>query len=157
MTPVGDARTVGKVRLATGEPVVPRTLIAIGMTLTLASVGVHVHVHGAAAQEADTGSTRPVAELPVSLERMQRRIDKIARAGDDAILLRLTSYVDVFARAPGIALFRPTFDLELGPIPYGAPTHAEMIAAMTPRQWRPPLVRLDGVVGLTMRSLNSPR
>ena len=155
MTPVGDARTVGQVRLATGEPVVPRTLIAIGMTLTLASVG--VHVQGAAAQAPDTESTRPVAELPVSLERMQRRIDEIARAGDDAILLRLTSYVDVFARAPGIELFRPTFDLELGPIPYGAPTHGEMIAAMTPRQWRPPLVRLDGVVGLTMRSLNSPR
>ena len=144
-----------QVRLAIGEPVVPRTLIAIGMTLTLACVG--VHVQGAAAQAPDTGSTRPVAELPVSLERIQRRIDEIARAGDDAILLRLTSYVDVFARAPGIELFRPTFDLELGPIPYGAPTHGEMIAAMTPRQWRPPLVRLDGVVGLTMRSLNSPR
>ena len=123
------------------------------MTLTLASVG----VHDAAAQAPDTGSARPVAELPVSLERMQRRIDEIARAGDDTVLLRLTSYVDVFARAPGIELFRPTFDLELGPIPYGAPTHGEMIAAMTPRQWRPPLVRLDGVVGLTMRSLNSPR
>ena len=133
------------------------------MTLTLASVGVQVqdqdpvHVEGAAAQEPDAGTTRPEAELPVSLERMQRRIDKIARAEDDAPRLRLTSYVEVFARAPRLELFRPTFDLELGPIPYGAPTHGEMIAAMTPREWRPPLVRLDGVVGLTMRSLNSPR
>lgn len=111
----------------------------------------------ASAQEPRPDSQQSVYELPVSLKRMQRRIDRIARAGDDASLLQLTSYVEVFARSPGIDLIHQTFDLELGPIPYGAPTHDEMIAAMTPRQWRPPLMRLDGFVGLTMKSLNSPR
>ena len=123
------------------------------MTLTLASAA----GLSAAGQEPNPGNPQPESELPVSLERMQRRIDQIARAANDGSLLRLTSYVEVFARSPGIDLIHPTFDLELGPIPYGAPTHGEMIAAMTPRQWRPPLVRLDGIVGLTMKSLNAPR
>ncbi len=92
----------------------------------------------AVAQESTAESAEPVldaVELPVSLERIKRRLDKLPETKEGRSLLRLNYYIDVYGRAPGINVFE-SFDLHTGPIPYGAPSHYELLSAATPPQWR---------------------
>ena len=75
-------------------------------------------------------------ELPVSLERIKRRLAELPETTEGRNLLRLSYYIEVYGRAPAIKVV-DGFDLHTGPIPYGSPTHREMLGAMTPRHWRP--------------------
>ena len=54
------------------------------------------------------------------------------------------------------------FDVHNGPVPYGAPTHAELLAVMSPREFRPAVAKLNSIIGWsiigwTFESLNAPR
>ena len=113
-----------------------------------------------AAAQAPTGGAGPAVilnaeEFPVSLERIKRRMARLPKTDRQRDFLRLSYYIDVYGRAPKIDLIQG-FDVHTGPIPYGSPTHSEMVNAMTPREWRPATANLSGV-GWTMRSLNAPR
>jgi hypothetical protein len=77
-----------------------------------------------------------VSRLPVDLERIQRRLrESTIREEREGLNLRYT--VEVFGQAPPIVLFGPEANLESGPVPYGAPTHREMIDHVTPKEFRP--------------------
>jgi len=76
-----------------------------------------------------------VSRLPVNLERIQRGLRESAvREEREGLNLRYT--VEVYGQAPPIVLFDPGANLESGPVPYGAPTHREMIEHVTPREFR---------------------
>ena len=82
-------------------------------------------------------STVDVAKLPVNLERIQRQLQQpTVREERDGLNLRYM--VDVYGRAPRIELFTKQDNLETGPVPYGAPTHRDMIQAVTPQEFRAP-------------------
>ncbi len=104
----------------------------------------------AAAQESDAEPVVTVAathELPVSLERIKRRLATTREAQEGGHgLLNLSFYVDVYARAPAIEVLR---DLDPGSesVPYGAPTHLEMLEAVTPREWRPRAISSGNLFG----------
>ena len=81
--------------------------------------------------------TVDVGKLPVNLERIQRQLQQTSvREERDGLNLRYV--VDVFGRAPQIELFTKQENLKDGPVPYGAPTHRQMIEAITPQEYRAP-------------------
>ncbi len=84
-------------------------------------------------------------ELPVSLARIRR---KLAQAPPShASLLRVDIYVEVVGKAPAFNIFEG-FDLHTGPVPYGAPTHSDMIRHVTPEECRTPGISLAPVMAL---------
>jgi hypothetical protein len=104
---------------------------------------------GAAAQSATTrtasaASSRDgvvavvdVGRLPIDLRRIERSFRQTTiREERDGLNLRY--FVDVYAKAPEIVLFTPEDNLLTGPVPYGGPTHREMLEMMTPREYRAP-------------------
>ncbi len=84
-------------------------------------------------------TTIDVSRLPLNLERIQRELRKSTiREERDGLMLRYQ--VEVYGRAPQIELFGPEDNLTTGPVPYGAPTHQEMIDHVTPREFRSPVM-----------------
>jgi hypothetical protein len=81
--------------------------------------------------------TVDVGKLPVNLARIQRQLQQATvRQERDGLNLRYV--VDVYGKAPRIELFAPQPNLMTGPTPYGAPTHQQMIEAVTPQEFRAP-------------------
>jgi hypothetical protein len=91
----------------------------------------------AAGQDAARQDSVDVAKLPVNVARIQRQLQQsTVREDHDGLNLRYV--VDVYGRAPRIELFAPEPNLMTGPTPYGAPTHRQMIEAVTPQEYRAP-------------------
>ncbi len=97
----------------------------------------------------------PAEELPVSLDRIKRQLDRLPPTHERS-LLRLSYYIEVYGRLPRIDLVQG-FDVHNGPVPYGVPTHAELLAVMSPREFRPAVAKLNSIIGWTFKSLNAPR
>lgn len=77
-----------------------------------------------------------VSRLPVDLDRIQRALRESA-IREERVGLNIRYTVEVYGQAPPFVLFRPEDNLVTGPVPYGAPTHKEMIDNVTPREYRP--------------------
>lgn len=107
----------------------------------------------AVAAEAQPGSARgPLAEasgtaggaaaidvsrLPLSLERIGRELrQSTIREERDGLNIRYK--VEVFGQAPPLVVFTREDNLVVGPVPYGAPTHREIINHITPQEYRAP-------------------
>lgn len=125
---------------------------AVGVGLAAPAATSAQEAPGAPAAARESGAEAPAAAaeasaLPVSLERIKRRMAAVREAGDGRRkLLNLNYYVDVYARAPSIELFRD-FDPDGETVSYGSPTHLEMLEAVTPREWRPRAVSTGNVFG----------
>jgi hypothetical protein len=78
-----------------------------------------------------------VSRLPVNISRLQRQLQRSA-IRDESVGLDLRFIVDVFGQAPPIVFLPPDANLEFGPVPYGAPTHAEFLRHITPQEYRAP-------------------
>ena len=91
-------------------------------------------------------------DLGISLARIQRRLDKLPEGQEAQRLLRLNFYIQVYAKAPRLELFNG-FDLHNSPIPYGVPTHTDMLRMMNPNPLYPPAVNLNPLLGWTRRAL----
>ena len=78
-----------------------------------------------------------VSKLPVNLERIQRQLQQ-SSVREDRDGLSLRYFVPVYGQAPRIELFTKQDNLETGPVPYGAPSHRDMINAVTPQEFRAP-------------------
>ncbi|MCE2540100.1 MAG: hypothetical protein J4G16_06855 [Acidobacteria bacterium] len=91
--------------------------------------------------------------LPVSLDRIRRRMAALP-ADEDRLLLRLTTRINVYARAQAVEVLEG-FNVESwtsllggrtgGAIAYGSPTHNETVNAMTPEFWRQRASSLAGI------------
>jgi hypothetical protein len=78
-----------------------------------------------------------VSRLGVDVERIQRQLRQTTvREEIDGLHLRYT--IDVYGRAPNIELFTREDNLQKGPVPYGAPTHSDILQAITPQEYRAP-------------------
>src|SRR5688500_8955321 len=73
------------------------------------------------------------SKLPLNLSRVQQKLRESATQSDAS---RLRFSIDVVGRAPRIELFGPDANLLFGPVPYGAPTHREMMNITTPQEFR---------------------
>ena len=83
------------------------------------------------------GGTVDVSRLPLNLERIQRELRQSA-IREERQGLNLRYVVDVYGQAPPLVLFGPADNLVYGPVPYGAPTHKEMVELVTPKEYRAP-------------------
>lgn len=100
---------------------------------------------------AQDGTTRPAAQavdvdrLPVDLRRIQKRLnqygDSVERDG-----LNLRYQIQIYGFAPPIEFFGEDANLKTGPVPYGAPTHREIIEHITPQEYRAPFVDFSALI-----------
>jgi hypothetical protein len=104
-----------------------------------------------AAQQA----TADVEKLPISLERIRKRLAEVPAS--ETAGLKLDFYVEVHGEAPKIDVFGD-FNFTSGSVRYGSPTHAEFLALVTPQHFRAPTVdflslAMTGVKALADREL----
>jgi len=86
------------------------------------------------AQAPATQSVPSVESLGMSFERIKRGL-RILPPSTARTPLKLEYYVEVKGIAPSIPLFRPG-EVATGPVPYGAPTHSDMMAHVTPEAFK---------------------
>ena len=78
-----------------------------------------------------------VSRLPIDLRRIEKNFRQTTiREQRDGLNLRY--FVDVYAKAPAIVLFTKEDNLLFGPVPYGGPTHSEMLQMITPQEHSAP-------------------
>ena len=129
-------------------------LLAQVLTLGLASVAFARPIGGpqqAGQTRVETGASSVDAdELGVSVDRIRLRFRRDQPLGDvfDPDRLKLSAYVDVVAKAPPIQLFGPNPKKELtsGAVPFGIPTHRDMLNIMTPQEFRTPPADLTALI-----------
>jgi hypothetical protein len=79
-----------------------------------------------------------VSRLPIDIRRIERKLRQTSiREERDGLNLRYI--IDVYGQAPRIELFTKQDNLRNGPVPYGAPTHQDMLQIMTPQEFRAPV------------------
>lgn len=100
------------------------------------------------ASAAQGGSGQPavdVSRLPLDLGRIQQELrQSIVETEHEGLDLQFQ--IEVFGKAPDITLFGPGDNLRNGPVPYGAPTHNEIIEQITPRQYRAPVMDFSALM-----------
>ena len=85
-----------------------------------------------------------VSRLPIDLKRIERSFRQTTiREERDGLNLRY--FVDVYAKAPEITLLTKEDNLFYGPVPYGGPTHREMLDMITPKEHRAPAADLGAL------------
>src|SRR5688500_296088 len=90
-----------------------------------------------AAPAATAAPAIDVSRLPIDLRRIEKSFRQTTiREERDGLNLRY--FVDVYAKAPNIVLFTKEDNLLTGPVPYGGPTHREMLDMITPQEHRAP-------------------
>ncbi len=79
------------------------------------------------------------AKLGVSIDRIRRELAQATeRQSTEGGPLRLEFVVSVYGQAPKIDLLKD-FPI-IGPVPFGAPTHREVLEVLTPQAYRTPAI-----------------
>ena len=126
---------------------VTRSITVVLLLLGLAGMAAAQDGNGAA-----PGSTVPrrepgidVDRLPINLSRVRRELTAVTTERRDEDGLNLRYEIQVYGRAPEIRLFVPGDNLTTGPVPYGAPTHQEIIRHITPKEFSSPVMDFNGL------------
>jgi hypothetical protein len=122
----------------------------LGMTALLVATG---FAGPRAAQQTAAPPARPptaaaetaidASKLPLNMARLQQKLRESATQGDAS---RLRFSIDVVGRAPRIEIFGPDANLVFGPVPFGAPTHREMMNITTPQEFRSPVMDFSNLL-----------
>ena len=80
-------------------------------------------------------------KLPISVARIRTKLRQAPPSNTPG--LRLQYYIEVYGKVNPLDLVGE-FDLQTGPVPYGAPTHTELIQFVTPQEFRAPAADLIG-------------
>lgn len=115
--------------------------IALAVLVLVAAAGAASAQSGSATvpgSPAGVEAAVDVSRLPVSLDRIRRGLQR-ATVREERDGLSLRYFVEVWGQAPPLQLLDPRFDnLMHGPVPYGGPTHQEILNLITPREYRAP-------------------
>lgn len=86
-----------------------------------------------------------VDRLPLNLNRIQRELKHAADLErHEGLNLRYT--IHIYGSAPPLDLFNEESNLVYGPVPYGAPTHREIIEHVTPQPFRTPAADISALI-----------
>jgi hypothetical protein len=99
----------------------------------------------ALAAPAPTAATVDVSRLPISLSNIEKKFRQTT-IREEREGLNLRYFIDVYAKAPNIVLFTKEDNLLTGPVPYGGPTHREMLDMITPKEHRAPAADLGALM-----------
>jgi hypothetical protein len=99
---------------------------------------------GVRAQEKPAASV-DVDRLPIDMSKirkeLQRQGDREEREG-----LNLRYSLHVYGVAPRLQFFTEDDNLTTGPVPWGAPTHQEIINHITPQEFRAPVADFSALM-----------
>ncbi|HEY7444438.1 MAG TPA: hypothetical protein VH701_18550 [Vicinamibacterales bacterium] len=90
-------------------------------------------------------------QLGVSLDRIRLRFQRtgLFEPVFDSEKLKLSTYVDVVGKAPPLRLFGPDSNLKneltSRAVPFGGPTHRDMLQVMTPQEFRTPAMDMTAL------------
>jgi hypothetical protein len=98
-----------------------------------------------AARAAAAQSSIDVTRLPVDLAKVTQQLRQSA-ATESRNGLHIRYTIDVYGQAPRIELFTKQDNLASGPVPYGAPTHREMLNHVTPIEYRAPIMDFSALI-----------
>src|SRR5258706_2709847 len=104
----------------------------------------------AAAQQTSVDGNHPsvsvdVSRLPIDLANITRQLRQ-TQSTESHTGLHIRYTIDVYGTAPRIELFTKGDNLVSGPVPYGAPTHREMINQVTPQEFRAPIADFSALL-----------
>jgi hypothetical protein len=102
-------------------------------------------VLGAAGAASAQQTSIDVKRLPVDLNKVTRELRQSA-TNESRNGLHIRYSIDVYGQAPRIDLFTKQDNLTSGPVPYGAPSHREMIEHVTPMEYRAPYAVLSALL-----------
>jgi hypothetical protein len=111
-------------------------------------------VFGAASSAAAQQPSIDVKRLPLDLRKITRELRQSSET-ETHNGLRLRYRVDVYGEAPRIELFTRQDNLANGPVPYGAPSHREMIEHVTPIEYRAPYADFSNLLRWLKDKTNS--
>src|SRR5262245_4245236 len=116
-------------------------LLVLGMSLPALA-------QSAAASEGPEKGTSSinVDRLPLDLGRIHRELKRAPEDSEVREGLRLRYFLQIYGTAPELRIFTETDDLIHGPVPYGGPTHREMLNVMTPQEFRAPPADFSGLL-----------
>lgn len=114
------------------------TAVAAAVLMLALALPVDPQAQQPSAGQTTTPAVDP-AKMGVSLDRIRRELQEAeVREVRGEYPLSLEFRVEVYGTAPKIDLLRD-FPL-VGPTPYGAPTHREVIEFLTPEAFRAPMI-----------------
>lgn len=122
-------------------------LLVLGLAAPAAAQQGSAPSSGAPASDARTNGSGAidVDRLPIDLGRIQREL-KQAQDVEERDGLNLRYRIQVLGVAPAIDLFTDEVNLVNGPVPYGAPTHQEVIDHITPLPFRSPVMDFSALM-----------
>lgn len=100
---------------------------------------------GAAQTAAAQQPAVDVKRLPIDLTKVTTQLRQ-SQAAQSRSGLHIRYTVDVYGQSPRIELFTRQDNLVNGPVPYGAPSHREMINQVTPIEYREPAADLGSLL-----------
>jgi hypothetical protein len=97
--------------------------------------------HAAAAQQIPVDVSRLGLDLAKITSQLRQTPGTESRTG-----LHIRYTIDVYGQAPRIELFTKQDNLASGPVPYGAPSHRDMINQVTPIEYRAPIMDFSALL-----------
>lgn len=124
--------------------------MSIANAAAVAIVLIGLGTGAAAAQERPApphagSASLDVDQLPLNLERIERELRQAITVSEEQDGLNLRYQIEVYGRAPDITLFTAEDNLTTGPVPYGAPTHQDIISHITPPEFRSPVMDFNAL------------
>jgi hypothetical protein len=111
---------------------------------------------------APQGSVNP-DQLGVSLDRIRLRFQRtgLFEPVFDSYKLKLSTYVDVVGKAPPLRLFGPDAnvknELTSRAVPFGGPTHRDMLQVITPQEFRTPAMDMTALIEWLSRQFDKDK
>jgi hypothetical protein len=106
---------------------------------------VGVLIVGAAQATAAQQTPVDVSRLPIDLSKITRELRQTPGT-DNHTALHIRYTIDVYGAAPRLSLYTKDDNLVSGPVPYGAPTHRDMLNEMTPIEFRAPVMDFSALL-----------
>ena len=103
-------------------------------------------VFGAAHTASAQQTSVDVKRLPIDLTKVTRDLRQSAATESHNGGLRIRYSIAVYGAAPQIEFFNKQDNLASGPVPYGAPSHREMIEHVTPIEYRAPYADIGSLI-----------
>jgi len=105
------------------------------------------------AQPSVPAASVDVSRMGVSLERIRRELrQEQLEEQRNGEVLKLSFTIEVYGEAPRIDLLKD-FPL-IGPVPYGAPTHQEIVDFLTPKEYRSPVIPFSAIASWAAQKLS---
>lgn len=118
-----------------------------------AALGIALFASPVRAQDAQASAPPPPAspapaidpsKLGVDLNRIQKGLAAPVTEQRTDNGLRVDYHIEVFGKAP-VPNFFENFDPVVGPVPFGAPTHKDFLAMVTPEAFRAPTMNFSAL------------